>query len=184
MKTATLFTGRVLLATLALNAICSPALAEQLPQLDQRWFASQLFWLAVTFGVLYLSVSRFIVPRLQDILESRQSRITHDVDRAEELNTEARKIRYDYEKQISAARSKAQELLSASLQSAQKESLAREQAADAEISAMLSDAEKRIAARREEALNAITPAIHETAQSVLAKLLPSHHTKLSALLKK
>ena len=42
-----------------------------MPQFDPTTFASQLFWLAVTFVLLFIVVSQFAIPRLGEVLEQR-----------------------------------------------------------------------------------------------------------------
>lgn len=60
-----------------------------MPQFDPTYFASQVFWLIVTFGILYLLMAKIALPRIGDILEVRQDRIAADLDRAEQLKREA-----------------------------------------------------------------------------------------------
>ena len=70
------------------------------PPFDSSTFASQLFWLALTFGFLYWFMSRVIVPRIGSILETRQDRIAQDIDRAHELKTEADAAFAAYEQEL------------------------------------------------------------------------------------
>lgn len=44
-----------------------------IPQMDQTWYPNQLLWLAVSFCLLFLIVSRFIAPRISGILTTRES---------------------------------------------------------------------------------------------------------------
>ena len=57
-----------------------------MPQLDQMdTFASQIFWLVVTFTFLYLIVWRTALPRISDVIQERQRRIEEDLLKAEDL---------------------------------------------------------------------------------------------------
>jgi len=56
-----------------------------MPQLDFAQFPPQLVWLVLSFVVLYLGLSRYILPRLSDLLLERRTRIANDVDEAELL---------------------------------------------------------------------------------------------------
>ncbi|MGE3740510.1 MAG: hypothetical protein AB7I59_13525, partial [Geminicoccaceae bacterium] len=60
-----------------------------LPQLDASTFPSQIFWLIVSFATLCWLLSRKALPRVSDILEARQSRISSDLDQAAALRNEA-----------------------------------------------------------------------------------------------
>ena len=60
-----------------------------MPQFDHTFFVSQLVWLAITFTVLYLVLSRIALPRLAEVMDQRSSRLAADLDRAESLRREA-----------------------------------------------------------------------------------------------
>jgi F-type H+-transporting ATPase subunit b len=46
-----------------------------MPQFDPSSFSSQLFWLAICFGLVYFSMSRIFLPRIRDILKDRHNEI-------------------------------------------------------------------------------------------------------------
>ncbi|MBN2752193.1 MAG: F0F1 ATP synthase subunit B', partial [Rhodospirillaceae bacterium] len=79
-----------------------------MPQFDPTSFPSQLFWLATTFIALYVLMSKVALPRIGDILEERQKRISDDLDMAERLKTETEAAIAVYEKALSDARVTAQ----------------------------------------------------------------------------
>ena len=58
-----------------------------MPQLDSDTFLSQIFWLIVTFGVLYWLLKTKALPKVSEVLEARQDRIASDLDRAATLRT-------------------------------------------------------------------------------------------------
>lgn len=78
-----------------------------MPQLDPSSFASQLFWLVITFAVLYGFLVRHVLPRIQSVIENRQAQISADLAAAEKSKEEAASAREVFEKEISTARSKA-----------------------------------------------------------------------------
>ena len=78
-----------------------------MPQLDPATFASQVFWLVVSFAVLALILWRIALPRISSTLESRQQRIDTDIARAEEIASEAEGVLSAYEEELA----KAQELI-------------------------------------------------------------------------
>lgn len=83
-----------------------------LPQLDASTFPSQLFWLAVTFAVLYFYFSRKALPEISGVMENRRERIQSDLDTAERLRRDAEKAQDDYESLLTGARAEASALLS------------------------------------------------------------------------
>lgn len=84
-----------------------------LPQFNAEWFPSQLFWLAVTFAVLFWYFSRYALPRIAATIEARQNTVAGDIAAAEELAARAKSIREDYERNIARARDKATESIRA-----------------------------------------------------------------------
>ena len=141
-----------------------------MPQLDPTWFASQLFWLAVTFVALYLFLSRMVLPPLTDIILKRKEVMDHDLAQAQELKSEAEQARFAYERMMAEARSKAQQLVSDAMlaHKASAEQQARE--LDKQIEQKLADAAKKIAARKSELLQALTPTTSDLTAMIVEKL--------------
>ncbi|MDP3458317.1 MAG: ATPase, partial [Hyphomonas sp.] len=84
------------------------AVKAPFPAFDPTWFASQLFWLAITFGLLYYLMARVIVPRIGGILEDRSDRIVGDLAEASRLKEESERVIETYEAELAEARRKAQ----------------------------------------------------------------------------
>lgn len=81
-----------------------------LPQLDPTWYASQIFWLVLTFASLYLIFSRKILPELSSTIEDRRQRIDGDLEQAETLRDEAEKVHLAYETILEEARNKSSDV--------------------------------------------------------------------------
>ena len=47
-----------------------------MPQLNPEFWISQIFWLTLTFGILYLVLSKLILPKISANLEARKSQIS------------------------------------------------------------------------------------------------------------
>ena len=54
-----------------------------MPQLDPEFWFSQIFWLVITFGILYLVLSKIILPKISDNLETRKSQVLDNLELAE-----------------------------------------------------------------------------------------------------
>ena len=74
------------------NADAHEQSSAGLPQLDPKWYPSQLFWLFLTYGVLYFAFSRNVLPGLSGIIENRRDHIKNDLDQAEKLRAPAEKV--------------------------------------------------------------------------------------------
>ena len=143
---ATAFLALVLLGHGA--AVASSSSGPKLPQLDLATYSSQVFWLIISFVVLYFLVAKLAMPRIAEVLEERQERIEDDLDKAETLKKEAYQVRIEYEKALSAAREKAQEATRHAQEEIAKRSAEAESAAQVKVTVMLEEAEKRIAASK------------------------------------
>ena len=132
-------------------ATASDASGPKLPQLDVETYASQIFWLIVTFIVLYFLVAKIAMPRIAEVLEGRQERIEDDLDKAETLKKEAYLVRVEYEKALSSAREEAHEATRRAQDEIAKHSAEVEALANQKVANMLKDAEDRIEAARTEA---------------------------------
>ena len=132
-------------------ATASDASGPKLPQLDIETYASQIFWLIVTFIVLYFLVAKIAMPRIAEVLEGRQERIEDDLDKAETLRKEAYLVRVEYEKALSSAREEAHEATRRAQEEIAKHGAEVEALANQKVANMLKDAEDRIEAARTEA---------------------------------
>ena len=132
-------------------AAASNASGPKLPQLDIATYASQIFWLIVTFIVLYFLVAKIAMPRIAEVLEGRQERIEDDLDKAETLKKEAYLVRIEYEKALSSAREEAHEATRRAQEEIAKHGAEVEALANQKVVNMLKDADDRIEAARNEA---------------------------------
>jgi F-type H+-transporting ATPase subunit b len=142
-----------------------------LPQLDPTSYPSQLFWLTVTFVTLYIIMARYIVPRIHSVLENRQDRISHDLDRAASMKAEATQAKDSYEQALVKARNEAQKMLldvTASIkQTAENKSRELEQT----LTAQVKQSEAEIAKARREATNKLEPVAKELAVAIVESLI-------------
>lgn len=68
-----------------------------LPQFDITTFASQIFWLAVMFVILYVYFAKSALPKLSSTIENRHAIIKADLEHAEKISLDVDKTRNDYE---------------------------------------------------------------------------------------
>ena len=60
-----------------------PAESGGMPQLNPEFWISQIFWLTLTFGILYVVLSKLILPKISANLELRKSQIQENIEAAE-----------------------------------------------------------------------------------------------------
>ncbi|GJL84741.1 MAG: hypothetical protein DHS20C02_05160 [Micavibrio sp.] len=81
-----------------------------LPQFDPTFFPTQIFWLAVIFGVMYIFFARKTLPEISSVLENRRDHIQSDLDTAEKLREEAEEAHRAYDEALDKARTEASDL--------------------------------------------------------------------------
>lgn len=143
-----------------------------MPQLEQvATYLSQVFWLVVTFGILYVVMWKAALPRVAGVLRERQERIDDDLEKAEELKREAEKVLSAYEATMADARSQAQSILRETSETLSREAAERHAALSGNLSRDAAAAEARIAKASEEALGNIRTVAAEVAQAAAAHLV-------------
>lgn len=141
------------------------------PPFDQTTYASQLLWLAITFGLFYVLMKKVIVPRVGGILEDRHGRIAQDLDEAARLKAEADAAIETYEKELSAARAKAGSIAAAAREAAKTKADADRAAIEAELAEKLAAAEARITSIKEQAFADVGTIAEETATAIVDQLI-------------
>lgn len=141
-----------------------------MPQLEVSTYASQIFWLFVSFGVLYYLLSRKALPRIAEILEARADRIRADLDEAQRLRKEAEEAMTSYEQVMAKAQQDAQATLSAVQTKLQAESADKLAKLETKLAKQVAEAEERIAKAKSDALNELDEAALATAQAATERL--------------
>ena len=150
------------------------------PQLDPSTYASQVFWLFVSFIILFVLMSKVALPRVGNVLEFRQSIKKDNLDQAEQLQGEATGIKAAYEASLAKAHEAANDSLKASEQSiASKVSAENAKFADHARTRIIS-AEQSIAKAKDEALASLSDISAEIAADMVNKIAGTQLTKADA----
>ena len=78
-----------------------------MPQLNPEFWISQIFWLILTFGTMFILLSKFILPKISNNLETRKSQILTNIETAEKQRSESENKIKEYEKIISETKNEA-----------------------------------------------------------------------------
>ena len=141
------------------------------PPFDPATFPSQLLWLAITFGALYLLMSKVALPRIGGILENRKALIDGDLAAADAARQKTDAAIAAYEAALAAAKAKAQGIANESREAIQADLAAKRTAVETDLSAKVAAAEARIATTKAEALTHVDEIAAETAQTVVSQLV-------------
>jgi len=151
----------------------------QIAQIDAT-FASQLFWLVISFGLIYLVIGRGMLPKISGTVEARDKRISDDLDAAQRARATADETEAAYRAKTEHNRAEALKLTQAAKAEAARDSEAQVKAADAEVGARIAEAEARIAAARDAALSDIEAVAADAARDLVARLSGASVTEAQA----
>ncbi|MBD8065488.1 F0F1 ATP synthase subunit B [Devosia sp. PTR5] len=141
------------------------------PPFDPATFPSQLLWLAITFGALYVLMSRVALPRIGGILENRKALIDADLAAADADRQKTDAAIAAYEKALAEARSNAQSIANKTRDAINADLAAKRAAVETDLSSKVSAAEARIAQTKAEALTHVDEIAAETAQAVVGQIV-------------
>lgn len=142
-----------------------------MPQLEQiHTYLSQIFWLVITFGCLYLILWKTALPRISTIIQEREERIDEDLRKADEFKTEADEAVKAYEKLVSEARLEGQSLIKAANAKLVVEAVSRQDELTEKIKEGVRKSEARIEKARTEAFDNIQSVAAEVAQAAIQRL--------------
>jgi F-type H+-transporting ATPase subunit b len=141
-----------------------------MPQLDLTTFSPQLFWLAISFTLLYLLMGRLVLPRVAKVLGQREERIGGNLERAEKLKAEADAILAAYQKSMADARAQAQAAMSKAAAEIATATAAREAEFAKKLADQTTAAEGRIKASKAQALAEVRNIAGDIAVAMTSKL--------------
>jgi F-type H+-transporting ATPase subunit b len=140
------------------------------PPFQKETFGSQLLWLAITFGALYLIVSKLALPRVGGIIADRRARIDGDLREAARMKEAADASIASYEKSLADARAKAQTIAAQTREKVAAEAEARRKNVEASLHAKLAAAEETIQATRTAAMSNVQGIAKDVAIAIVARL--------------
>jgi|GEM_PF-178488 len=150
------------------------------PQLDTSTYASQIFWLFISFILLYSLMSRIALPRITEVLELRQTQREGNLNRAEQLQEDAEKVKETVDAALAKAQAEAQDTLSANEQQRAKKNAAENARFLEHARNRIASAEQNIAKAKEEALQSLADISAEIAAEITQKIAATPVTKAEA----
>jgi len=154
------------------------------PPFQAQHFPSQLLWLAVTFVLLYLLMSRIALPRIGAIFAERSKRIADDLAAAQRFKEQSEAANTAYQKGLADARGRAQAIATETREKQAAEAEASNKRLEAQLHDKLAAAEKSIEATRAAAMGNVGSIAAETAAAIVERLIgvaPSRDDVAAAL---
>ena len=142
-----------------------------MPQLNPEFWFSQIFWLVLTFGILYVVLSKFILPKISSNLEARKSQILENIEAAEKQRKDSEIKIKEFEKIILDSRTKAKNLLNQARKKIFEDINKKREALENEINEEVKIAEKEILDLKNNAPEKINRIAIETSNDLVKQLI-------------
>ena len=154
-----------------------------MPQLNPEFWVSQIFWLVITFGILYVVLSKLILPKISANLESRKSQISDNIEAADKQREESEKKLNEYDLIITKSKTEAKNIFNQVREKALKDINVKRDILDKQIEDEIKRVEGEINLLRKDAPVKINKIAIETSGELVQKLIGAeiNNSSISAI---
>ena len=154
-----------------------------MPQLNTEFWISQIFWLIITFGVLYVVLSKLLLPKISSNLESRKSQIQDNIEAAEKQRESSEAKLKEFDKILLKSKLEAKNIYKEAREKTLKEINTKKEKLENQINEEIKKAELEISLLRKNAHKKINKIAIETTAELLKKLIGAevNNSSISAI---
>ena len=154
-----------------------------MPQLNPEFWISQIFWLILTFGILYIVLSKMILPKISSNLELRKSQIQDNIESAEKQRKESEAKLKEYDDIVLKSKVKAQNIFKEARDKVLKDINLKKETLDQQIDEEIKKVEKEIETLKNNAPEKINKIAIETSSEIIKKLIGAdvNNSSISAI---
>ncbi len=154
-----------------------------MPQLNPEFWVSQIFWLSLTFGILYVILSKLILPKISANLELRKSQIQENIDSAEKQRQNSETKLKEFEEIVLRSKLKAKDIFNNARDKALKDINIKKEALDKQIDEEIKKTEQEIETLKKNAPEKINKIAIETSSEILKNLIGAevNNSSISAI---
>ena len=138
-----------------------------MPQLDPKYWASQAFWLILVFTILYISISKFYLPKIKTNLDDRENKIKDDIDDASKFKELAESKLKEYEKILENAKREVIKIHIESKNTLDKDIKIKKETVEKEIEKEILKAQKEIAELKKNSISSIQKVSENIASDII-----------------
>lgn len=142
-----------------------------MPQLNISTFFPQIFWLVISFSLLYFLLSKFCLPQLTKIFEDRDAKIDALLSKAQEARDEAAKLKVEYEAIIANAVKSKDDMINNAIKDIAKMTEEKIAEHNRVLDASLIVSEEKMQVFQEQTYLQVEKIAHEATQDILSNLL-------------
>ena len=143
-----------------------------LPQFETDTFASQIFWLAISFILLYFFFARSSLPKLSSTIEDRLTTIKTDLEQADHLSAEAEKTKNSYEDAMGEAHDNARGYIAGVMEALRKDAEHDTAAFKERTDREVHELETQASAAQARIKDDLASTAAELTQEIISKLAP------------
>ena len=154
-----------------------------MPQLNPEFWISQIFWLTLTFGILYIVLSKLILPKISANLELRKSQIQENIEAAEKQREDSESKLKEYDEIILKSKIEAKNIFKDTRDKALKDINSKREILEKQINEEIKKAEKEISELKKTGPEKINKIAIETSSEVLKSLIGTdvNNSSISAI---
>ena len=163
--------GHLIFLNFLLTSLVESSESGGMPQLNPEFWFSQIFWLIITFGVLFIVLSKLILPKISTNLEARKSQILENIGAAEKQKEASENIIKEYEKIILDSKNEAKNYFNKARGQILKDIDKKRKTLKNEINEEIKKAEKEIVDLKNKSPEKINKIVVETSSDLVKQLI-------------
>ena len=163
--------GRFLFLSIFLTSAVNAAEKVGMPQLDTEFWFSQFFWLTITFSILFVLLSKFILPKISTNLEARKSQILENISAAEKKREESELKIKEFKEIVEKSKDEAKRYLHQAKEKISKNIILKKEDLEKELFKEIQKVEREIQELRDNAPEKINKIAIETSTNLLQQLI-------------
>jgi len=142
-----------------------------MPQLNPEYWVSQIFWVILIFGTLYVILWKTILPKINESLENRNSQILTDLDNAQKFKDQSEEKLSEYNKILNQAKQEAKKILDETRKKINLDIENKNNQFNLEIDKEIENAEKEIKTLKLSSIKNINKIAIETSSEIVRKMV-------------
>ena len=150
-----------------------------MPQLNPEFWISQIFWLVLTFGLLFIILSKFILPKISNNLETRKSQILENIETADKQREETEKKVKEFDKIINDTKVEAKNFFNSERQKVLDDINNKRLSLEKDIEKEIIKAEEEIDQLKKTSQEKVTKIAIETSSDLVKQLIGEDINKSS-----
>ena len=154
-----------------------------MPQLNPEFWISQIFWLTLTFGILYVVLSKLILPKISANLELRKSQIQENIEAAEKQRKNSESKLKEYDEIVLKSKLESENIFKNAKEKVTKDINSKKKKLDKQIDEEIKKAENEIELLKKGAPEKINKIGIETSSELVKKLIGAeiNNSSISAI---